>query len=150
MIGKHVPGRRPLMAAGFALGLLAASPAGVRAADEGMLTTHVLDTASGKPAAGMQIDFSVRDGDHYRLIKTVRTNNDGRADEPLLKGGSMAAGQYRLVFHVAEYFAKKGATLPSPPFLDEVPLDFAIADATTHYHVPLLVSPWSYTTYRGS
>ena len=97
-----------------------------------------------------QIDFAVREGDRYRVLKTIRTNDDGRTDEPLLVGKTMAAGRYRLVFHVAEYFAKNGAALSSPPFLDEVPLDFAIADATTHYHVPLLVSAWSCTTYRGS
>jgi 5-hydroxyisourate hydrolase len=149
---KNVPGRRLLLAAGLVLGLLAASPpAGVlAAADEGRLTTHVLDTPNGKPASGMRIDFSVREGDRYRLLKTIRTNADGRADEPLLKGEAMAVGQYRLVFHVAEYFAKAGASLASPPFLDEVPLEFAISDAAAHYHVPLLTSPWSYTTYRGS
>jgi 5-hydroxyisourate hydrolase len=135
-----------------AVGLLAAgalaAPAG--AAEEGRLTTHVLDTASGKPAAGMEIEFSVREGDAYRPLKTIRTNADGRTDAPLLQGQEMAVGRYRLVFHVADYFARAGAKLPDPPFLDEVPLEFAISDAAAHYHVPLLTSPWSYTTYRGS
>ena len=135
-----------------AVGLLAGSgldaPAG--AAEEGRLTTHVLDTASGKPAAGMEIEFSVREGDGYRVVKTIRTNADGRADAPLLQGPEMAVGRYRLVFHVADYFAQAGVSLPDPPFLGEVPLEFAISDAAAHYHVPLLVSPWSYTTYRGS
>jgi 5-hydroxyisourate hydrolase len=142
-------GSRKLPAAlGLALGTLAASPA--PAADVGRLTTHVLDTVSGRPAAGMQIDFAVREGDQYRPVKTVRTNDDGRLDEPLLTGEAMAAGRYRLVFHVADYFAGAGAKLASPPFLDEVPLEFGIADKAAHYHVPLLVSPWSYATYRGS
>ena len=149
---KNVPGRRLLLAVGLVLGLLAASPpAGVlAAADEGRLTTHILDTANGKPAAGMRIDFSVREGDRYRLIKTIRTNNDGRADEPLLKGEAMAVGRYRLVFHVADYFANIGASVADPPFLGEVPLEFAISNAVARYHVPLLASPWSYTTYRRS
>lgn len=132
---------------GLAAGALAAP---TEAAEEGRLTTHVLDTASGKPAAGMEIEFLVREGDRYRLLKAIRTNADGRTDDPLLKGPEMVVGRYRLVFHVAEYFARAGAELPDPPFLDEVPLDFAISDAAAHYHVPLLTSPWSYTTYRGS
>ena len=133
--------------ASLAIGMLVA-PAD--AAEDGRLTTHVLDTANGAPAAGMEIDFSVREGEQYRLIKTIHTNADGRADEPLLKGEDMVVGHYRLVFHVGEYYTKSGAKLADPPFLDQVPLDFAIADSAAHYHVPLLVSPWSYTTYRGS
>lgn len=149
-MGKNVLGRRLLVTAGLALGLLALSPTGVLAVDEGRLTMHVLDTPSGKPAAAMRIDFSVHEGDRYRLLRTIRTNADGRADEPLLKGEALAVGRYRLVFHVAEYFAKVGTSLASPPFLDEVPLEFAISDAPAYYHVPLLALPWSYTTYRGS
>ena len=147
-MSKQQASRRWLFAAVcLVAGALATATA---AAEEGRLTTHVLDTASGKPAAGMRIDFLVREGDGYRTIKTIRTNADGRADEPLLKGQTMAVGRYRLVFHVAEYFVRTGAALADPPFLDEVPLDFAIADPAAHYHVPLLASPWSYTTYRGS
>ena len=116
----------------------------------GRLTTHVLDTASGKPAAGVRIDLRVLDGDRYRLIKTVYTNADGRTDEPLLAADTLTTGRYELVFHLAEYFARQGASQPSPPFLDQVPLRFAIADAASHYHVPLLATPWSYSTYRGS
>jgi 5-hydroxyisourate hydrolase len=139
---------RLVVAVGLLAGVLAA-PAG--AAEEGRLTTHVLDTASGKPAAGMEIEFSAREGDGYRVVKTIRTNADGRADAPLLQGPEMAVGRYLLlVFHVADYFAQAGVSLPDPPFLDEVPLEFAISDAAAHYHVPLLTSPWSYTTYRGS
>ncbi len=114
------------------------------------LTTHVLDVMSGKPAAGMRIDFSVKEGDRYRLIKTIYTNKDGRTDEPLLIGNNMAVGRYRQLFYVADYYTKLGVDLPNPPFLDEVPLDFAIFDAAQKYHVPLLCTPWNYTTYRGS
>jgi hydroxyisourate hydrolase len=114
------------------------------------LTTHVLDVYSGKPASGMCIDFAVLDGGEYRLVKTVRTDADGRAPEPLLGERDMAAGRYELTFHVAEYFAAKGVELPEPSFLDAVPVRFGIAHPREHYHVPLLVTPWSYSTYRGS
>jgi len=114
------------------------------------LTTHMLDTASGKPAEGVKIDFSVLEGSTYRLIKTVHTNADGRNAEPLLTAETMKVGQYELVFYIADYFTKLGTVLPSPPFLDKAVIQFGMADATSHYHVPLLASPWSYTTYRGS
>lgn len=114
------------------------------------LTTHVLDIMSGKPAAGMRIDFSVLEGDRDRLIKTVYTNKDGRTDEPLLVGDTMTVGRYKQLFYVADYYDKLGVDLPNPPFIDKVPLEFAISDATQKYHVPLLCTPWSYTTYRGS
>jgi 5-hydroxyisourate hydrolase len=116
----------------------------------GRLSTHVLDTAAGRPAAGMRIDFSVIEGERWRLLKTIRTNADGRTDAPLLDAAEMAAGQYKIEFHVADYFRATGTALPQPPFLDIVPLRFGIADASAHYHVPLLCSPWSYSTYRGS
>jgi len=116
----------------------------------GKLTTHVLDTASGKPAAGMKIELSVLDGAVWKKLKSVQVNADGRTDAPLLEGAALAKGQYRLVFDVAAYYRKQGATLPEPPFLDRVPLRFGIADPGAHYHVPLLCSPWSYSTYRGS
>jgi len=116
----------------------------------GRLSTHVLDTASGRPAAGMTIEFSAREGEGWRLLRTVRTNADGRTDEPLLAAEAMRRGEYRLVFHVAAYFRSMGVNLPEPAFLDKVPLEFGIADANAHYHVPLLCSPWSYGTYRGS
>ena len=112
----------------------------------GKLTTHVLDTANGCPAAGMAVRL-YRDG---QPIHSLQLNADGRADAPLLQGEALTPGRYRLVFAVAEYFRARGVELPDPPFLDEVPLDFGIADADSHYHVPLLVSPWSYSTYRGS
>lgn len=117
----------------------------------GHLSTHVLDLMHGCPAAGMSVRLQVIDGEHIKTIKTVTLNADGRTDNgPLLAAEAMAAGRYRLVFSVAQYFAAKGIQLPSPAFIDEVPIDFGIADAAGHYHVPLLVSPWAYSTYRGS
>jgi 5-hydroxyisourate hydrolase len=109
----------------------------------GKVTTHVLDTAAGRPGAGMKIVFSVFEGEGWKRLKTVTTNKDGRTDEPLLEGAALKAGQYRLQFHVGDYFGRKD-------FLDVVPVRFNVADAGANYHVPLLCSPWSYTTYRGS
>jgi hydroxyisourate hydrolase len=111
----------------------------------GRLTTHVLDTARGRPAAGVTIEL--RAGS--TLLKSVRTNADGRTDEPLLEGEAFAVGSYEILFHVGDYFAGAGLA-GGAPFLDQVPVRFSIADAGAHYHVPLLVSPWAYTTYRGS
>lgn len=116
----------------------------------GKLTTHVLDTSHGCPAAGMTVSLYRVDGDKAGLIKSIRLNDDGRADAPLLAADALQVGRYRLVFAVADYFRQRGASLAEPPFLDQVPLDFGIADAALHYHVPLLASPWSYSTYRGS
>ena len=110
------------------------------------LTTHVLDTATGRPGAGITIELYRIDGER-RQVCTVVTNADGRSDAPLLDGD--AVGQWELVFHVGDYFKAQGVELPSPAFLDQVPLRFGIYD-DGHYHVPLLVSPWSYSTYRGS
>lgn len=115
----------------------------------GKLTTHVLDTANGRPAAGMTVTLLRLDGGE-RVLKSIRLNDDGRADAPLLEGDALQRGRYRLVFSVAAYFRGRGAAMTEPPFLDEVPLDFGIADPASHYHVPLLASPWSYGTYRGS
>lgn len=116
----------------------------------GRLTTHVLDTLSGKPGTGIRISFEAPQGEGWRVIKTLTTNADGRTDQPLLAGEAMATGRYRIVFHVGEYFARLGVPLADPPFLDRVPVEFAVGDAKAHYHVPLLVTPWSYSTYRGS
>jgi 5-hydroxyisourate hydrolase len=117
----------------------------------GRLTTHVLDTASGRPAGGIRIDLS-RLGVDGRLeaLKTVVTNAEGRTDEPLLSGDEVRVGRYELMFHVGAYFTARGTPVAEPPFLERIPVRFAIADAQVHYHVPLLVSPWGYTTYRGS
>jgi len=114
------------------------------------LSTHVLDTAHGCPAAGMRVTLQRLDAGQAVTLKTVTLNADGRAEGGLLDAASMAAGRYRLVFEVAAYFRGRGVTLPEPPFLDTVPLEFGIADPKAHYHVPLLASPWSYSTYRGS
>ncbi len=114
----------------------------------GKLTTHVLDTASGRPAAGMRYAL-LRPGEGAAIVSGA-TNADGRCDAPLLAGDDLLAGRYELVFEVGEYFRTQGLDLPEPPFLEVVTLAFGVADATGHYHVPLLVSPWAYSTYRGS
>ena len=117
----------------------------------GKLTTHVLDTANGCPAAGMQVTLCrIDERGAATPLKSLILNADGRADSPLLAGDEYRAGRYRLVFAVAAYFRARGATLADPPFLDEVPLDFGLAAGDQHYHVPLLASPWAYSTYRGS
>ena len=116
----------------------------------GKLTTHVLDTMNGSPAAGMGITLYRLDDGIAREIKSLRLNHDGRADEPLLQAETFVQGRYRLMFQVAAYFRARGVELPEPPFLEDVPLDFGIADTSAHYHVPLLASPWAYSTYRGS
>ena len=114
------------------------------------LSTHVLDTAHGCPAAEMSIELWSLAGSQPKLIKTARTNANGRTDEPLLTATEMQAGNYELVFCVGDYFAARGDAPAKPPFLDRVPVRFGINDASASYHVPLLVSPWSYATYRGS
>jgi 5-hydroxyisourate hydrolase len=117
----------------------------------GRLTTHVLDTMHGSPAAGMHVRLFALGGDAVAsMLSSFSLNADGRADAPLLEGDAFKAGRYRLVFDVAAYFRGRGVTLPEPAFLDEVPIDFGISDASSHYHVPLLASPWAYSTYRGS
>ncbi len=115
----------------------------------GRLTTHVLDTANGVPAAGMSVSL-YRLGATRSLIATVRTDGDGRAPAPLLAGAAFEIGRYELIFQAGAYFAARGIALPDPPFLDDVVVRFAVAEPDRHYHVPLLVSPFGYTTYRGS
>ena len=115
----------------------------------GRLTTHVLDTATGRPAAGLRISLYRVSGNSHRKLKTVETNADGRCDAPLLAGEDFSTGTYELVFSAGDYFRASGASLPDPLFLDEVPLRFGMAEET-HYHVPLLLSPYGYSTYRGS
>jgi 5-hydroxyisourate hydrolase len=115
------------------------------------LSTHVLDTMHGCPAAGMQVTLYKIEGGQAAQVKQFRLNADGRnPDGPLYDNASLRAGTYRLVFDVLGYFKSRGVALPEPAFLDQVPLDFGIAHPDLHYHVPLLVSPWSYSTYRGS
>lgn len=117
----------------------------------GRLTTHVLDTATGRPAAGLGLTlWSIGpDGSRTRLVERV-TNADGRVDGALLDGAAFRAGVYEIVFAVGAHYRAAGVALPDPAFLDEVPLRFGIAEPDAHYHVPLLVSPWGYSTYRGS
>lgn len=117
----------------------------------GKLTTHVLDTAQGRPAANLQIQlWQYDDHGEKKLLKVIQTNSDGRTDGPLLEGDDLKTAVYEIVFFVGDYFAGQNLNTSDPPFLDRVPIQFAIADANTHYHVPLLTSPWSYSTYRGS
>jgi len=116
----------------------------------GRLTTHVLDTAAGRPAAGLQIDLLRREGAARKPLLSVTTNDDGRVDAPLLAGDAFTAGRYELVFHAAAYLRASGAELPATPFLDEIVIAFGIDNADQHYHVPLLLSPYGYSTYRGS
>jgi 5-hydroxyisourate hydrolase len=113
------------------------------------LTTHVLDTASGRPGRGIRYQLFRLDRGRLELL-SAETNADGRCAAPLLDDESMQAGQYELVFHVADYFRKRGIELPDPPFLDQVVIRFGLADKSQHYHVPLLISPYGYSTYRGS
>jgi len=117
----------------------------------GRLSTHVLDQTQGKPAANVAIDLDVLEpGGSWRALKQVRTNADGRTDQPLLSGAELEVGTYMLTFHMGDFYRACGAALADPPFLDLVPLRFSIADPDGHYHVPLLATPWSYATYRGS
>jgi 5-hydroxyisourate hydrolase len=116
----------------------------------GRLTTHVLDTMTGRPAAGLLIELYRHEGGSPELLATARTNADGRCDAPLLQGEALAPGNYELLFHVGSYLRAQGVALPEPAFLDLVPIRFGIAAADQHHHVPLLVSPYGYSTYRGS
>lgn len=111
------------------------------------LTTHILDLAHGRPAAGVKVALYDAAG---ALIVEVQTNADGRCPQPLLAADAMKPGRYRLDFHIGDYFRKAGVALDEPAFLDIVPIAFAISDTAAHYHVPLLVSPYGYSTYRGS
>ncbi|MFA5662472.1 hydroxyisourate hydrolase [Castellaniella sp.] len=116
----------------------------------GKLTTHVLDTVHGVPAQNVQLRlFRLEGGQHTLLCKT-RTNHDGRCDAPLLEGASFTAGTYELVFEAGDYFAGKGLILPEPRFVDQVVLRFGVAHPEQNYHVPLVVTPWTWSTYRGS
>lgn len=116
----------------------------------GRLTTHVLDTARGRPAADLTIQLFRLAGENREILKTVRTNRDGRIDGPLLSGAEMIAGTYEIVFHAGEYLRAAGDRLTEPAFLDQIPIRFGIADTFAHYHVPLLISAYGYSTYRGS
>jgi 5-hydroxyisourate hydrolase len=114
------------------------------------LSTHVLDTAQGRPAAGMKIELWRLGGPTPHRLAETRTNADGRTDAPLLTGETLESGSYELVFHVAAYFRACGVPVGDPAFLNEVPIRFGVAADDAGYHVPLLCSPWAYSTYRGS
>lgn len=114
------------------------------------LSTHVLDLASGKPAPGLKIDLYQLVGSQRKHLKAAATNPDGRTDEPLLSGETIPTGVFELVFQAGDYLKAQGHSLPNPPFLDQVVIRFGIAEAQGHYHVPLLLSPFGFSTYRGS
>lgn len=117
---------------------------------EGYVTTHVLDAGRGVPAAGMRIDLFRIEGEDRRLVRSVVTNADGRTDAPVIPRGELAVGLYELLFHAGDYLDAAGLPGEAPRFLDLVPIRFGIADEAEHYHVPLLLAPYSYSTYRGS
>lgn len=116
----------------------------------GYLTTHVLDTAEGRPGQGIRIDVFRLEGENRTRLKEVVTNEDGRCDAPLLEGEEFTIGEYELLFHAGDYLRARGVGADEPRFLDVIPLRFGVADAEQHYHVPLLLSPYGYSTYRGS
>jgi 5-hydroxyisourate hydrolase len=144
--------RRDFLAMGLAFGTIAATaaPALAQSAKEPKLTLHVLDVYSGKPAANVKVDLSALAGENYQHLKIVNTAVSGRNEQPLLAGQEIKVGGYELLFHVADYYRGLGVELPDPPFLDKVLVRFAISDPTQSYHIPLLLTPWSYSTYRGS
>jgi 5-hydroxyisourate hydrolase len=115
------------------------------------VTTHILDVTIGRPAQGVRVElYESESGSERKRIADVVTNADGRTDKPLVAADQARAGRFELIFHVGDYFRSRRAELADPPFLDIVPIRFGVADAKAHYHVPLIVSPWSYSTYRGS
>ena len=115
------------------------------------VTTHVLDVTTGRPAEGVRLQlYELAGGSDRELMADVVTNADGRTDKPLMSADQARAGRFELIFHAGDYFRCRRAELADPPFLDIIPIRFGVADAKAHYHVPLLVSPWSYSTYRGS
>ncbi|OCT16805.1 hydroxyisourate hydrolase [Paenibacillus pectinilyticus] len=114
------------------------------------ITSHVLDVSRGQPAVGVRIDLFRLEGGIAELLRTDFTNTDGRLPGPMLSGEDFTGGTYELLFHVGDYFREKGVELPEPAFLDQVPIRFGVANSEMHYHVPLLIAPWGYNTYRGS
>jgi 5-hydroxyisourate hydrolase len=143
--------RRSLLQAGAIAGAVAASATSADAQHApAKLSTHALDMYLGKQAAGMRIDFSKKEGDAWKLIKTVTADKNGRVGEQLMSTQTMEVGRYELLFYVEEYYKKAGVKLTNPAYLDTVPVRIAIFDATQSYHVPLYFSPWSILSYRGS
>ncbi len=147
-----VTDRRSLLSAGAILGAgLASSPASAQAAKPPpRLSVFVLDTHRGRPATGLKVDFSAKDGDVYKPVKSVVINATGNVDAPIFNASEMAIGDYEFNLHVAEYYTGLGVKLPSRPFLNEVPIRFSLFDVGQVFHVPVLLTPWSYITYRGS
>jgi 5-hydroxyisourate hydrolase len=148
---NHSVERRDFLAGGLAAGALAATTgtAAAETLDPHRITLHVLDVYSGKPGANVRVDLSVLDGQTYRVLKSVNTTVNGRPEAPVLSGADCKVGEYELVFHVADYYSGLGVQLPNPPFLNKVPVRFAVFEPAA-YHIPLLLTPWSYSTYRGS
>jgi 5-hydroxyisourate hydrolase len=141
--------RRSLLQAGAIAGVVASTPANAQHAPA-KLSTHALDMYLGKQAAGIRIDFSKKEGDAWKLIKTVRADENGRVGEQLMSTETMMVGRYELLFYVEEYYKAAGVKLTDPSYLDTVPVRIAIFDAKQSYHVPLYFSPWSILSYRGS
>ena len=153
--------RRRFLAAGLAAGssvlagcsTLGSAPAPVPQAaanGPGRLTIHAIDIWTGLPAGGMRVDLSMLEGQAYRLLRTFDTNKGGRTDQPLFEGESFKRGSYELVLHVEQHYARLGAAMPRPAFLTEVPIRFSIDDPRQRYHIAILLTPWSYSYYRGS
>src|SRR5262245_58593291 len=142
--------RRSLLQAGVVASAAAASVAPAAAQVHAKLSTHALDMYLGKQAAGIRIDFSKKEGDAWKLIKTVRADENGRVGEQLMTAETMAVGRYELLFYVQEYYEKAGVKLTDPAYLDTVPVRIAIFDNKQSFHVPLYFSPWSILSYRGS
>jgi 5-hydroxyisourate hydrolase len=142
--------RRGLLQGGAVAGAVAASAAPAAAQAHAKLSTHALDMYLGKQAAGIRIDFSKKEGEAWKLIKTVRADHNGRVGEQLMTAQTMEVGRYELLFYVQEYYEKAGVKLTDPAYLDTVPVRIAIFDAKQSFHVPLYFSPWSILSYRGS
>ena len=113
------------------------------------LSMHMLDTFTGEGAGGIRVDFSKLEGGAYKLIRSITTNDAGRTPDPLMSGETIATGSYQFEVYVAEYYARRGVKLESGPFFDKLPVRFTVFDGAQNYHVPVLFSPWGYTTYRG-
>ncbi|MBS0453570.1 MAG: hydroxyisourate hydrolase [Proteobacteria bacterium] len=169
--GLSRPARRQFALSGLALGAAALAPRAalaqasatapapgaapatgpiVQAGASPRLTVHAIDTYFGSAAAGLRIDFSKREGDGWKLVRSVVTNANGRSEEPLLVGDSYQPGEYELVLHAQEYFERRKANLPTPPFLSTVPVRIRIADVSKRFHLPIQLGPWSYSYSRGS
>lgn len=161
-MSTHDLPRRKFLATGLALGasVLAtgeavaqaapAAPQPAKAAGPGRLTMHAIDTWNGMPASGIKVTLSKRDGDTYRVVQTFNANKGGRTDKPLFEGENFERGSYEILLHVEEHYAKLGAQMPRPAFLTEVPIRFSIDDPSQRYHIAILLTPWSYSYYRGS